>query len=346
MSALATREKIAGIMAVFVVWFSTTAFAAILLWASGYEATLAFGALVRGAFGSSFAIAETLVKTIPLLITGLAIALAFRAGVWNIGAEGQLLAGALAAVSVAPGLAGLPVGVGMILLFAAGALAGAAWGAIAAVMRIRRQVPEVVATILLNFVAIEAIRYAVNGPLMEGAGQFPQTDALPPALRLLRLLPPTRLHSGILFAVALALLLHLLFSRTAFGWQMQMVASNPVAARFAAIAVNRIRLLSLVLSGALAGLAGVVELTGVTYRLYQNFSPGYGYTAIAVALMARLHPLAMIATAFLFGALENGAAAMQRQAGVSAVIVYAIQGSVIIAVAVIGALELRKTRLE
>lgn len=323
-------------------WVLATAFAALLLLASGYDLAQAFAALVQGAFGSSSALAETLVKTIPLLLTGLAVALAFRAGVWNIGAEGQLLMGALAAACLAPALAELPAPVGAFSLFLAGALAGASWGTIAGLMKTRRGVPEVVATILLNFIAIEMIRYAVNGPLMEAARQFPQTEALAPGLRLGRWLPPTRLHAGIVLAPLLAWMGYLLFFRTAFGWHMQMVAANPVAARFAALEVKRIHLWSLVLSGAVAGFAGVVELSGVTYRLYQNFSPGYGYTAIAVALMARLHPLAIIATAFLFGALENGAAAMQRQANVSAVIVYAIQGSVIVTVAVMGALELRK----
>ncbi|MGH7494107.1 MAG: ABC transporter permease [bacterium] len=345
MSVMAAREKISALLPAVTGLLAAIVFTALLLWSCGYDVALAFGALGRGAFGSSFAMAETLVKSIPLLITGLAIALAFRAGVWNIGAEGQLLVGALAAASVASGLARLPAGVGLILLFVAGALAGSAWGAIAGVMKIRRNVPEVVATILLNFIALETVRYAVNGPLMESAGRFPQTDPLAQVLRLWRLLPPARLHAGILLALALAVFLYLFFTRTVFGWQMQMVAANPVAARFAAMAVGRVRLLSLMLSGAMAGLAGVVELTGVTYRLYQNFSPGYGYTAIAVALMAKLHPLAIMGTAFFFGALENGATAMQRQANVSAVIVYTIQGIVIVAVAVISALELRKTKL-
>ncbi len=336
------REKISLFMPALIAWFSAAAFAALLLWLSGYDVGLAFTALWRGAFGSAFALAETAVKTIPLLITGLAVAIAFRAGIWSIGAEGQFLMGALAAAALAPALAHWPAAIATLLLFLAGMLAGTLWGALAGVMKIRRHVPEVVATILLNFIALETVRYAVTGPLMEAAKQFPQTEALAPAVRLLRFFPPTRLHTGIFFALLLAAAGYLIFSRTVFGWHMQMVAANPVAARFAAIAVDRVRLWSLMLSGAVAGCGGVIELAGITYRLYQNFSPGYGYTAIAVALMAKLHPLALLGTAFLFGALENGAAAMQRQANVSAVIVYAIQGMVIIMVAVMGVLEMRK----
>lgn len=341
MIALFTRDKTTAFAPLLGAFALAAVFAIFLLLLSGYEILPALQAFWRGAFGSSFALAETGVRAVPLLLAGLAIAVAFRAGMWNIGAEGQLLIGALAAAGIAPALSAWPPLMGTMALFLSGALAGALWGAVAGAMKARRNVPEVVATILLNFIALEAVRYAVQGPLMESAGQFPQTEAVAPALRLARLLPPTRLHTGIVLALLLALFCHLLFFRTAFGWQMQMVASNPVAASFAAISVNRIRMWSLVLSGAVAGFAGAVELAGVTYRLYQNFSPGYGYTAIAVALTAGLHPLAIIAAAFLFGALENGAAAMQRQANVSAVMVYAIQGIVIITVAVIGVLKKR-----
>ena len=316
-----------------------------LLLIAGYDLALSFSALVNGALGSSYALAETLVKTVPLLMTGLAVAFAFRAGVWNIGAEGQLLAGVLSAVACAPILAALPHYAGLPLMFCAGACAGALWGSLAAWMKTRRNVPEVVSTILLNFIALELVRYAVHGPLMEAAGQFPQSDALAQNLRLARILPPTRLHTGIVIVLAMALLLYFAIFHSAFGFRMRATASNPVAARVVAINVASVQAWALILSGALAGCAGVIELAGVSYRLYQNFSPGYGYLAIAVALMGRLHPLAIVASAFLFGALENGALAMQRQANVSAVVVYLIQGLVVLAIALAGALELKRVGL-
>lgn len=321
-----------------------TLLAALLLLVSGYQTGLAFRALLEGAFGSAYALSETLVKSIPLLLTGAAVSLAFRAGVWNIGAEGQFLAGALAASALAAACSasGWMSGVlGIALLLLAGGVAGGLWAGLAGVMKTRRNVPEVVSTILLNFIAIELVRYAVHGPLMETAGQFPQSDALESSLRLARLFPPTRLHAGIWLAPVMAVLCYLLIARTVFGFEMQATAANPRAARFAAIDTARVQLLSLVVSGAVAGLAGVIELAGVTYRVYDNFSPGYGYTAIAVALMARLNPLAVIFSALLFGALETGAAAMQRQANVSAVISYVIQGLVVLTMAVAGGVSLK-----
>lgn len=319
-----------------------TILAILLLLLSGYDAMLALHALFEGAFGSTYAFSETMVKSLPLLLTGVAVALAFRAGVWNIGAEGQLLVGALSSVALAPHLTGLPGVLGIAFMLICGALAGAGWAGIAGAMKVRRNVPEVVSTILLNFIALELVRYAVHAPLMEAAGQFPQSEALAPALRLARLFPPTRLHAGLWLAPVFAVLAYVLIHRTVFGFEMQATASNATAARFVAIDTGRVQLRSLMLSGALAGLAGVFELAGVTYRVYENFSPGYGYTAIAVALMARLNPLAVMATALLFGALDNGATAMQRQANVSAVISYAMQGIVVLTLAALGGLALRK----
>lgn len=319
-----------------------TILAILLLLLSGYDAMLALHALFEGAFGSTYAFSETIVKSLPLLLTGVAVALAFRAGVWNIGAEGQLLVGALSAVALAPHLTGLPGVLGIAFMLICGALAGAGWAGIAGAMKVHRNVPEVVSTILLNFIALELVRYAVHGPLMEAAGQFPQSEALAPALRLARFVPPTRLHTGLWLAPVLAVLAYVLIHRTVFGFEMQATASNATAARFVAIDTGRVQLRSLMLSGALAGLAGVFELAGVTYRVYENFSPGYGYTAIAVALMARLNPLAVMATALLFGALDNGATAMQRQANVSAVISYVMQGIVVLTLAALGGWALRQ----
>lgn len=321
-----------------------SATAAALLFAAGYEVSGALRALMQGAFGSPHAWSETLVKAIPLALTGLAVGVAFRAGVWNIGAEGQLLAGALLAIAAAPHLASLPKGLGLALLFLSGALAGGAWGAIAGWLKVRRGVPEVVSTILLNFVALELLRYAVQGPLMETAGQFPQSEALPASLRLARLLPPARVHSGLWLVLVLTAGCHLLVYRTGFGFRMRAVASNLVAARFLGLDVARIQLGALAAGGALAGIGGVVELSGVTYRVYQNFSPGYGYTAIAVALMGRLHPVAIAASALVFGAIENGALAMQRQANVSSVIVQVIQGICVLTIAITAAFSLRRLK--
>jgi len=294
----------------------------------GYAPLPALGALAAGAFGSSAAWTATVLKASPLLFTGLAVALSFRCGVWNIGAEGQLYAGALAATAVATRLLpGAPAPLLAPLMSLAGAAGGALLAAIAGALRATRGVSEVISTILLNFVAVQAVALAVHGPLQEAARAYPQSDALPAAA----LFPALgRLHLGVALALALSVAVQLLIFRTALGFRMRAVGLSPIAARFAGISPERYAVVALAIAGALAGLAGTCEVAGVTGRLYEGISPGYGYTAIAVALLARLNPLATVPAALFFGALEAGAGAMQRTAGVPLVVTQIVQGLVIL----------------
>ncbi|MBI4517845.1 MAG: ABC transporter permease [Deltaproteobacteria bacterium] len=314
---------------------SLAALAAALLVSAGVVALTgasparALAALFDGACGSADSLSETLVKTCPLLLCGLAVALAFQSGVWNIGAEGQLLMGALVAAWAGSRLP-LPGAVGLPLLLLAAAAAGAAWAAIAAVLKVTRDVNEVIGTIMLNFVALGLIGYLVQGPLMEAGGRYPQTDALLAALRLPRLAAGLRLHAGLLVAALAVLCLHVLLYRTVLGYELRAAGANAVAARLAGVPVERRLVVAMLISGALAGLAGGIEVCAVTFRLYERFSPGYGFTAIAVGLLGRLAPAGVLAAALLFGALEAGSNAMQREAGVSAVLVSIIQAIVIL----------------
>jgi simple sugar transport system permease protein len=317
---------------------------ALLLLATGHNVINAFTALIIGAFGSLHNISESLLKTVPLLLCGLAVAVAFRAGLWNIGAEGQLLLGALAAAALAPMLQKTPPLLAIVMMLGGGALAGAAWGALPGWMKAHRHVQEVISTILFNFIAIELVRYAVHGPLQEAGGNFPQTSALPETMRLLRFLPPTRLHVGVIVALVAAVATSIFLVRTVAGYQLRALGANPVAARYAGMRIDHLTMLALTISGGIAGLAGAVEYSGVTFRLYENFSPGYGYTAIAVALMGKLNPLTIIGTAFMFGALEAGAGNMQRQANISAVVVEVMQGLVVLSIAATSAYQLRKAK--
>jgi ABC-type uncharacterized transport system permease subunit len=314
----------------------------LLLEAGGYDAPLALRALWSGSLGSSYAFTSaTLVRATPLVLAGLAVALAFRAGVFNIGAEGQLLAGA--AVGAAIGVkASATLGVLTLPVeLAAGALAGALWAGIAAWLRSRFRVLEVISTIMLNFVALHSVGYLVRGPLQEPLRIYPQSDALPDVARLPRLIAGTRLHWGLVAAVIAAALLWWVLRHTAAGFRLRASGANPQAARSAGlIDVGRVTAGAFLVSGGLAGLAGVVELTGVTFALYENISPGYGYTAIAVALLARLDPLAVVGTGFFFGALEAGASAMQRDAGVPAAFVSVVEAMIVLAV--IAAARLRR----
>ena len=300
---------------------------------AGYDAGPALGALWSGSLGSWYAITSaTLVRAVPLTIIGLGLALSFRAGAFNIGAEGQFYAGAIAAtwLGLHAGLLPSPLAVAVVL--AGSLLAGALWVAVPVLLRVRYGVLEVISTLLLNFVAEATTSLVVQGPLQESQGIYPQSDAIAESARL-PLLPGTRLHAGILLALAGAVLLRHLFTRTLWGFQLRAVGLSPRAAEISGRIDSRwMAAAALALSGAIAGLAGGVEVTGVSYALFQNLSPGYGFTAIAVALLGRLHPLGVVLAGLLFGALEAGAGAMQREAGVPAVAVYVVEAVVILVV--------------
>jgi general nucleoside transport system permease protein len=299
------------------------------LWLSGTEALPVFSALLEGAGGNQYRLTETLVKACPLLYTGLAVALSLHAGVWNIGAEGQLLLGALATAWVGKDLAGLSPLLALPLTGAAALLAGSLWAGCAALLKNKRGVNEVISTIMLNFIAAGLVSYCVHGPLMEVGAQYPQTDPLPESARLPRFLPPTRLHLGVPLALLFAGAVWFFLFRTKGGFKLRATGANAIAARFAGIRVDRQLTLALVLSGALAGLAGGIEVSGVTQRVYEKFSPGYGYTAIAVALVGQRSPFGVVLAAVFFGALEAGSGTVQRVAGVSSVLVSVIQATVV-----------------
>ncbi len=300
--------------------------------AAGTGIAHAVQAFWNGAFGSWDAVASsTLVRATPLILTGLAVALAFQAGIWNIGAEGQLLAGATAASAIALA-AGTTLGVlTPVAALAAGMLAGAVWAGVAAWLRAQFGVLEVISTIMLNFVALYGVGFLVRGPLQEATGIYPQSPVLPEPSHLPWLLPGSRLHAGFALALVAAVGVWWALQWTALGFRIRATGKNPTAAAVAGeIDIGHTTTIAFLASGALAGLAGAVEVTGVTFALYENLSPGYGYIAIAVALLAGLHPLGTIAAGILFGALNAGTLAMQRDAGVPAVVAFVVEGLLVL----------------
>jgi simple sugar transport system permease protein len=276
------------------------------------------GILVTGSVGSRFAFEGTLLKSVPLLLTGLSVAVAFRAGVWNIGAEGQFIVGALAGL--------LASRWGVVASLLAAMLAGAAWSSLATVMRLWRNAPEVLTTILLNFTAIHLLGWSVNGPLRERVAQYPQSDPAGASLPLLA----GQLHAGIVVALAASVALWWLIHRTKEGLRLRATGYNPNAARWAGVNVRAQLARAMAISGAVAGLAGGIELLGVTHRLFERFASGYGYSGIAVALLAQLHPLATVLSAIFFGALVTGAGELQRTANISAAVAVLGQAVVIL----------------
>jgi simple sugar transport system permease protein len=295
--------------------------------AFGHSPLELLGIMISGSLGSRFALEGTLLKSVPLLLTGLSIVIAFRAGVWNIGGEGQFITGALAAF--------LAARFGVVAALAASLLAGALWASIASLMRLWRNAPEVLTTILLNFVAIHLLGYAVNGPLQESTGQYPQTDAVLP-LPLIG-----SLHIGVVLALAASIGAWWFLYRTTAGLRLRATGYNPAAAAWAGIRVNAQIVRAMAISGAVAGLAGGIELLGVTHRLFERFAAGYGYSGIAVALLAGLHPLATIASSLFFGALVTGAGELQRSAGISSSVATFGQAVVILTLIVFGSFRRR-----
>lgn len=322
---------------------ATLAVGSALLLLGGFNPVQAFGALVSGAFGSPDRfLSITLVRAVPLTLTGLAVALAFRAGVWNIGAEGQFYAGAAAATWVGLQPFTLPVVPGVLVAMGAAGVAGAGWALLPALMRSRLGVGEVITTILMNFVAINLVGWLVNGPLQETRSVFPQSDTVAAWARLPALFPGTRLHWGFVLALVLTFGMALWWRFAPSGFRVRATGLAPEAASVSGrISTGKLQFRVFLISGALAGLAGGVEVGGVTFALFDDLSPGYGYTAIAVALLGGLRPFGVLLAAVLIGGLEGGAGAMQRDAGIPAVWVVAIEAVVILAVLALEGLRRR-----
>jgi len=300
---------------------------AIMLGVAGVNPAAAYGILVSDPFGSTFGWTETLVKTTPLILTGLAVLLPARMKLWNIGAEGQLQLGAIAAtwVAIRTPLGHSPLAVAALLL--AAMAAGALWCLIPAALRAWLSVNETITTLLLNYVALLLVDYLIYGPWKDpGSLGFPLSAPFPQVARLPVLLPGTRVHLGLLLALLAVGVIVFVLNRTRWGLEIRIIGDNPQAARYAGIGVTRNILLVMGVAGALAGLAGAGEVSAVAGRLERGLSPGYGYTAIIVAWLARLQPLATVLVAILLGALFLGGDALQISLGLPIAVVYMLQG--------------------
>jgi len=308
---------------------------AVLLLLLGANPISAYGALVAGAFGSVSGLTQSLVKATPLLLVGLGICIAFRASVINIGAEGQIIVGALMATWFSLAFRTWP---GWLLIPATmlmGFLAGAAWGFIPGILKARLSVNEILSTVMMNAIALQLMNLLIRGPLIDPAGvsagtYLAQSERLPEQVWLPRLVPQTLLHAGVIVAVALAVAVYFFLWRTTIGYRIRAVGLNPDAARYAGIRVPVYQALSLTLAGGFAGLAGVVEVIGVQHRLLEGITSGYGFSGIVAALFGGLHPLGLIPAAWLFGSLLVGADMMQRAVQVPSALVDTLQGLVVL----------------
>ena len=300
---------------------------ALLIAAAGSDVLDSYRALYDGAFGNRDSAVETLVQATPLIFTGLAAAFAFRAKVWNIGGEGQLYAGAMGAYWASLVLdESLPRILLIPACFVMAMLLGAGWAGIAAVLRTRFGVNEIITTVMLNFIVLNVLNFLLNGAWQDPASFYAQTDRMSDVFGLPRLLSTGRLHLGFVVAVATAFLVWFILARTSFGYEVRSIGANPRVAAYGGIISNRIIIATMLISGAIAGLAGASELLGTQLRLQPGISNDFGFTGIIIALVARLRPAGVVVAAIAAGALTNGATTMQITTGVPAALVDVITG--------------------
>jgi simple sugar transport system permease protein len=305
-------------------------FGGIVLALAGENPLTVYQTMLHGALGDWNGVAETLVKTTPLLLAGLGVAVAFRMQLWNIGAEGQLYLGAIFATGTALFL--IPTAPGWVMVPAmvvAALIGGGLWGFIPGALRAWFGASEIITSLMLNYVAILFSEYLVHGPWRDPqAYGFPGTPMLPDAAWLARW-GTTRVHLGLLFGLIAAVILWVMFRRTRWGYEIGVMGENPRAAHYAGMPTKRTIILVMVLSGALAGLAGMSEVAGIGHQLQRNLSPGYGYTAIIVAWLARLHPFGAVLVAFLLAVLTVGGDQLQMSLGLPAAIAPMLQGTIL-----------------
>lgn len=310
---------------------------ALILWTIGADVTKTYSVIILEPLKNHIQIGEVLIRAVPLTIIALGISVAYRSGIINIGAEGQMSMGILAATAVALALPDLPKYVLLPLAMIAGTLGGAAWGFIPGLLKAKLHVSELLSTVMLNYIAAQFYTFCLRGPMLDpaeitmGSGT-PQSMRLTRAVWLDRLVPGTRIHTGVYIALALAFVIWLLLWRTSWGYKMRAAGASERAARYGGIGVAGYLVVAMMISGAFAGLAGAVEVAGVHRRAIEGITSGYGFSAIVVALFGGLHPAGIIPASFFFGLLIVGADMTQRMAGVPANMVLVLQGVIILVI--------------
>lgn len=309
---------------------------------AGKDPLATWATLIGYALGTWVGFAEVLVHAIPLTLIGLGVAIAFRAGIFNVGADGQLIVGAIVAAALAPAVALAPAPLGLVAFLCAGFVAGGALGALVGWLRARFGANEIIVTIMLIYVAVQLLAWVVRGPMQEPMKVFPRSPTLPEVLHLPILVADSRVHAGLSIAIALAILVGVILKHTSLGYRIALVGESAGAAVYAGIRDRAVIVGAMFLSGGFAGLAGAVEIAAIHHKLEDGFAEGFGLTAIAVALLARLNPFAVPLAALLFGVFQVGSGALQRELAIPFPIVWIIAGTVIFAFLALGALARRR----
>ncbi len=335
------RRLIQSLLIPLLAVFTAVLVGTVVVWLTGGDPLAAFEGMAEGAFGSKKALSETVVSATPYIFAGLAVALAFKGGLFNIGAEGQLAIGAICGVWVGyalPDVLGvehIPAVIHIPLVLLAGMLGGAIWGGFPGWLKARTGAHEVINTIMMNYIALLLSGWLLGGPMRDPSpfNVISQTRKIAVSARIPPIFEGYRVHWGSVLALVVAALVYWLLWRTTIGFEIRTVGANPEAARYAGIRVGRVMVLTMALSGLLAGLAGAIEVAGVNYYHALGFSVGYGFDSIAIALLGRNHPLGVVLGALLFGAMRSGATQMQFRSQVSVDIISVIQALILMFVA-------------
>lgn len=323
---------------------ASLAIGAVLIIIGGKNPLDAYAILFSSVFSNQVNFGEAVIKAVPIAFTGLAVVVAYRCGTFNLGAEGQLIVGAAGCIWFATRFSGLPTPVVILCCLLLGALAGALWGLVPGLLKARYGINEIITTILMNYIGTFLVSWLVNGPLQETVAHNPQTDAIEKFMRLPILVKTTRIHLGVVFLLLLSVIIYYYLFYTASGFRMRAVGLNREAAAYSGISIKRNVIKAMLISSAIAGLGGAVEILGVQFRLIDGFGAGYGFDGVAMALIGQLQPFGVLLTSLLFGVLRTGANSMQRLAGISASVIDVIQALIIFFVVSAGSIQLIRTR--
>jgi len=323
-----TTAYIIGLMIIAVL--ASMVISSIFIIPLGVNPAIAYYELFKGAWGSKLALSETLVRFIPLLFTGVAVALAFLGRFWNIGAEGQLYLGALFATYFGISYYGVPSYIIIPLMIMAGFIGGSLAALLPAVLRSYYEVDEVVTTLLLNWVIYFIVQAVIYGPWRNPISAWPESPAISKEAELFIIWRGTRLHAGIFIALGIALLYYVIYKKSYWGYEIRLIGINPKAAYVQGINVARNMMIIALVSGGIAGIAGAVELMGIHFHLREALSHGYGYTGIIIAMLGLLHPIGVMLAAFFMATIETGSQAMHRATGIPYPLAYVIEGLTLI----------------
>ena len=300
----------------------------------GYDVGLSYQAMIRASFNNIRTVGNLVNNTTPLLFCGLAVAISYRSSVFNIGAEGQFIAGCIASCWIGIIGKGIPGPLLILMMIIAGAVAGALWAFVPGFLKAKYEINEVITTIMFNYIALQIIGFLTRTVMRDTAQADPQSFKIADQAWIPYLLPGTKMNSGIVIGIALAIILYIVLFRTPYGFNVRAVGYNKTASKYAGISVKSVTIKTMMIAGALAGIGGAIEVCGSSHYIFEKISNGFGYTGIAISVLANNNPIGVILSSFLFGFLKTGSSTMQRMINTSAQFTTVIQAIIILFIAI------------